>query len=69
MQKDHSIKWGRLDPVQLIQIRKEAEEEEKKIKEEKEEKEDFEDSESKKLKLKMILITMNCFKNPKKKLH
>ena len=57
MQKNHSIKWGRLETVDLKQIRKEAEKEEKEEKEEKKDKEiidadeeeDFENSESKKL--------------------
>lgn len=56
MQKNYRIKWGRLEPMHLKQIRKEAEKEEKEEKEiiDEDEKGDFENSESKKLKLKII---------------
>ena len=66
------LNGGRLEPVHLKQIRKEAEIEEKEEKEEKEridadEKEVIENSESKKLKLKIIYNKNELFQKAKKK--
>ena len=67
------LNGGRLEPVHLKQIRKEAETEEKEEKEDKEiidadEKEVIENSESKKLKLKIIYNKNELFQKAKKEI-